>query len=193
MVQKLQSQAAGRECGEESIPNFDHSYMRVKELLLVLAVVALSVSLFGRQSEEGAARPVVLPTPESSNPELEVSRWTVHGVSPDDSFEFLSQRFGQPTRDESDETSRFTVFQTPQGELRRVEYFQEKTISLSGVEGELSRQGQVKEGMTMEQLGFLGKPTFTRSADDWVSHSYEGVEIYFRDGKVFGLVGYGRS
>lgn len=169
---------------EESGTDFDGTAMRVKELLLVIAVVALAASLFGRP-------PAKTPVPAlSPTPEPEVSRWTVHGVSPADSMEYLTQLFGTPIRDGRDETSRFTVFSTPRGELRRVEFFEEGTVSLSGSEGELRGQGQVLEGMRIEQLQFLGKPTQTRGDKDWTSQTYPGVEIYFRDGKVFGVVAY---
>jgi hypothetical protein len=164
--------------------------MRVKELVLVIAVIALAAGLFGGPPEQAGVEPPKIRTASAQVEKKAASpEWTVHGVSPAEPYESLLKRFGEPLRDRTDDNSRFTVFSTPRGELRRGEYFDERTVSLSGTELELVGQGEIREGMKRSDLEFLGEPMFSRKADDWVSYQYDGAEIYFRDGQVFGVVG----
>ena len=163
--------------------------MRVKELVLVIAVIALAVHLFGGPPEQSKVEQAVATVSPQVEEKVAKLQWLVQGVSPAEPFEMLVTRFGEPLEDRTDDISRFSKFSTPQGELTRTEYFDERTVSLSGTELELVGQGEVRGGMKKSDLEFLGEPMLSRKADDWVSYQYDGAEIYLRDGQVFGVVG----
>jgi hypothetical protein len=164
----------------------DSRFMGIRELLIVIAIVAVVVmATSGWASKETAPVPVATRSPTTP----QTPTWSVNGAKATDSTDSLIEKFGAPVKDTTDEDVRFTILKTPSGEIRRTEFLADRTAGVSGTILERDGEVVVAEGDTLDQVKErLGEPILIRNPDDTVSYQYDGARIYFRNDIVFGVV-----
>lgn len=151
--------------------------MQTRDLFIVITFVALLAALYpGRE-------------PPIKEVASSATLWSVHGVRVEDTTDSLIQRFGEPVKDKAEGNVRFTILDTPGGEIRRTEFLDEGTAGVSGTI--LEREGVVVVNRGDSPLVVrerLGAPSLIRRPDDVVSYQYDGARVYFRDDEAFGVV-----
>lgn len=153
--------------------------MRVREFIVVLALVALVVLGFAQPKPVKRA-PLERETP---SPTPVVKNWSVHGVSTSHPVNSLLKTFGPPLRDRTISSHRTTILKASNGaKIRRDEMLLYGAVSVSGSQLELDGTVVVKEGDSKVSVeSALGPP---RSVGKDSSYHYDGARVYLHEGLV---------
>jgi hypothetical protein len=166
--------------------------MRTREFFIVMAIVAVVVTLLNREpAVEGTSKKTEETTSEqTASAEKESPIWTVNGISLSDSDKDIESKLGEPVSDDLQSDTRSTLWKEPDGtQIRRTIFLEEQTLGIMGTV--LGRDGEtvVSLGTTVSEMRTrLGEPTRVTQGDDHMAYQYEGARIYIRDDAAFGVV-----